>query len=338
MKVKLVKIISIIFLTISAVIGQLFDFKNTEGNINIWGLIALGIAIILGVFSIIVEYLEYRENKKQNLLTKQAEENRLKALEKIQLDINNSNNPIVPFKASFTIKRTLPKTIIQQIIECPTTEVQIVKNEYLRLVGRASLGDSPYNFEEERPNEVSCNTNDVEVINALVKNNDINRPSIEIDIIPKDSNDSIHFEYPPSEHNEQINKVRELRIYDENVYQDFRVPKWQMKSAIGKTFGIQNILRSKIIVKASYNKSNLPESMLLPDFTNIILYFGENPVHLLSFTKEQLTENQKSVMESEEDSSIKLGNDLAKEMFQVYNKIFEIDITDEMFNNQIRVY
>ncbi len=339
MKIKAIKIVSILFLTASAVIGQLFDFKSSAGSISFWGLAAIVIALLLGMFAIIVEYLEFKEQKKQNEILEQNEKNRIKSLAKLQLDINNSNNPLIPFKASFTTKLTTTDSIVKEISEYETTDVEkIIKTKYLKLVGTVKMGDNPYNFEEERPKEISCTTNDIEFINQLLESKKIRRPIVEIEIIPENSTKSLTFVYPTSEYNELINKVNELRLYDTTLYQDFRIPKWTMKSSVGAVFGVQNLLRAKIIVKAEYNKYSIPPDNVLPNFTNIILYFGVNPVHILSFTQEQLIEKQSSYIQDEKDSDIKFGNDLAKDFFQKHIKIFEIEVTDEIFNNQIRVY
>ena len=165
----IILLISILFLTVSAVIGQFFDFKNTEGTTSKWGFVAVGIALILGLFAIIVEYLEYKEQKKQNKISKANEENRIQSLKKIQLGISNSNNPLVPFRASFTTKTTISEKIVKEISEFHTTNVQVIKTEYLRLIGTVKMGDSPYNFEEERPNKISCSTKDIELINNAFK-------------------------------------------------------------------------------------------------------------------------------------------------------------------------
>jgi len=338
MKIKVIKIASIFFLTISAVIGQFFDFKTSDGESTSWGIIAIVIALVLGAFAIVVEFLEYKEKKKSKIETELNEQNRIKSLEKIQLGISNSKNPLVPFRASFTTKTIINENYAKEIAEFPTTNVTQIKTEYLRFVGSIKLSDSPYNFEEERPEKINCDSKDMHLINQLLEKKVIKRPSIEIEIIPQNSDDKIKFDYPQSEYSDLKNKIREIRIYDDIIYQDFRVGKWRMKSTLGSNLGVQNLLRAKIIVKAEYKKSSLPENMILPDFTNIILYFGENPVHLLSFSKEQLKNNQTSQLKDDKESGIKYENDLAKEMFQSYTQTFEIEITDELYNNQIRVF
>jgi len=326
------KIISIIILTASAVISLLFNFKNIDGTITEWGIVTIIIVLISGIIAILLEILENKEKNRQKKISEFAEKRRIESLEIIQLGINNSRNPLVPFRALFTLKKTYDINFVKKIANHSSSIKHQIKTEYLKLVGTVKMGEVPFNIEEEAPIDLNYSINDIEYLNHLIETKIIIIPSIQIEIIPENINESITFEYPSSAFNSLENSIKELRIYDNKIYQDFIAPKWKMNAPIGEIFGVKHLLRAKIKVKAVfYNNSET-----LPEFTNILLYFSDNPNYILSFTKEQLIESQSSYIQKEE-GGIKFGNDLAKKMFQKHIRIFEITITDEIFNNQIRI-
>ena len=342
MTLRIINIISVIVLTASAVIGLLFDFRDETGIITEWGIIVLSITILSGISAIITEILEYREKRKDDLISETKEANRNETLQRIESGIISSNSPLVPFRALITIKseeKNLDK--INEVSSHSKVESSIIKTDYLQLVGAVRMGENPYNMESENPKKWKLTIRDRTYLNELLSNRTLTIwPVIEVTIKPQfnESDNLIKFKYPVDPFNIVSNTSRELRIYDNHIYQDCLADRWTIKGLENKLFGVQDLLHSKIIVRAFYSKGEMSNPDFTPEFTNIIFYFGSSPNYLLSFTSDQLKEHQIVTNESEEDSFFKLENDLAKEMFQRRIQTFEIEITDEIFNNQLKIH
>lgn len=98
MKVRLINIVSVIILTISAVIGLVFDFKNEEGTITFWGYLSISITIISGITAVITEILEHFEQKKEKEQIEVELKNRL--LRDIHSPVNSiANNAVHELRA-----------------------------------------------------------------------------------------------------------------------------------------------------------------------------------------------------------------------------------------------
>ncbi len=340
MTVRIINILSVIILTISAVVGLLFDFKDKDGNLTQWGIVALIITAVSGLTAIITEILEYKKEKDDDNIETAREQERKKILSEIQSNIISSNYPLIPFRLLYTLKYQSQTAAIDDAISNSVAVKSIVKTEYLKLVGTTKLSDEPFNYEEESPNKLHCTIKDLDSLDNLIENQKllIVPDSIKVEIFTEQSQQAdITFKTDAATAPKK-RTVKELRIYDNIVYQDTIAPQWKLTTSQVKVFGVRDLLRSKVKVRASFYISDRTTDSEYPRFTNFLLYFGDNPTNLLSFKLDELMAKQSSLREDEGESFFKFENDLAKQFFQKLILEFEIHITDEIFNNQIRQF
>jgi hypothetical protein len=341
MIIRIINILSVIILTISAVVGLLFDFKDKEGHLTSWGIVALVITVISGLTAVVTEILEYRTEKEEEKLDEAREDERKKLLSEIQGNIISSNSPLIPFHLFYTLKYLATTAEIENAVSNSVAIKSIVKTEFLKLIGTASIGGDPFNFEEEAPEKHSCTIKDRTSLDNLIEKQKLLKlpSSIEIKIYTADSQELpsivLKTDYETAF---GVGQVKELRIYDEIIYQDTISQQWNLTTSQVKVFGIRDLLRSRIKVKASFFISDRTNDKEYPRFTNLLLYFGNNPINLLSFKLDELLSRQFSGRESEDDGFFKFENELAKQFFQQHVLEFEIKITDEIYNNQIRQF
>lgn len=339
MKIRIIKILSVIILTISAIVGLLFDFKDANGHLTIWGIVALVISVTSGLTAVAVEILEYRTQNEEKKLSEVREKERKRTLSEIQSNIISSNSPLIPFRLLYTLKYLSTTSEIEDAISNSIAIKSVVKTEFLKLVGTARLSEEPFNYEKESPEKLHCTIKDRNSLDNLIEKQKllILPHSIEIQIYTTNSQESpsiilnTDYETPFG-----VGKVKEARIYDNVIYQDTLSQHWELKTSQVKIFGVKDLLRSRIKVKASFFITDRTNDKDYPRFTNLLLYFGDSPVNLLSFKIDELLSKQFSGRESESDSFFKFGNDLAKQFFQELILEFEITITDEIYNNQIK--
>ncbi len=341
MTARIINIITIIILTISAIVGLLFDFKDKDGTLTSWGIAALVISAISGLTAIVSQILDYLKNKEEEKLEKIREQEHKKILSEIQSDIISSNLPLTPFNLVYTLKYIEKTSLIEDIVSNSGAINSIVKSDVIKPMGTFKLSSIPYNPEEVSPEELQCTINDRDSLDNLMNDRKMLRLpiSIEIEIYTTGTHDSpdiiLKTDY---ETRYGVGKIEEVRIYDNIIYQDIVSQQWKSTISKQKVFGIRNLLNSRIKVKACFLNSDRTYDKDYPRFMNLQLYFGDNPTNLLSFKLDELLSKQTSGRESENDSFFKFGDDLAKQLFQRQILEFEINVTDEIFNNQIKQY
>jgi len=341
MTVRIINILSVIILTISAVVGLLFDFKDQDGHLTNWGIIALIITAISGLTAITTEILEHRKEKEDERIENIREQERKKILSDIHSNIISSNSPLIPFRIFYTLKYPSTTTEVENAVTNSIAIKSEVKTEFLKLVGTAKIGGDPFNFEEETPEKLNCTIKDRASLDNLIEKQKLLKlpSSIQIEIYTSDSEEVASIVFKTDyETKHGVGKVKEVRIYDEIIYQDTFSQQWKLTTSQVKVFGIRDLLRSRLKVKANFFITDRTNDKDYPRFTNFILYFGDNPINLLSFQLDELLLGQFSGRESEEDGLFKFENELARQFFQQHVLEFEIKITDEIFNNQIRQF
>lgn len=341
MTIRIINILSVIILTVSAVVGLLFDFKDKESHLTSWGIVALVITVVSGLTTVVTEILEYRTEKEDENIELAREGERKKLLSEIQSNIISSNSPLIPFRLFYTLKYPSTAAEVENAVSNSVAIKSIVKNEFLKFVGTAKIGGDPFNFEEETPEKLNCTIKDKTSLDNLIEKQKLLKlpSSIEIEIYTADSKEipSIVLE-TDYETAHGVGRVKEARIYDEIIYQDTISQQWKLTTSQVKVFGIRDLLRSRLKVKASFFITDRTNDKDYPRFTNLLLYFVDNPINLLSFQLDELLSGQFSNRESEEGGLFKFENDLAKQFFQQHVLEFEINITDEIYNNQIRQF
>ncbi|MCR4319880.1 MAG: hypothetical protein NUV74_06035 [Candidatus Brocadiaceae bacterium] len=297
------------------------------------------ITAVSGLTATTTEILEYREEKQKEKLEAAREQERKKILSEIQSNIISSNYPLIPFQLLYTLKYLATTPEIENTMSNSIVNKSLVKTEYLKLVGTAKLSDEPFNYEEESPNKLHCTIKDTDSLDNLIQKQELIKipDSIKVEIFTEQS------QLTPDivlKTNSELTKrtVKELRIYDNTVYQDTIAPHWTLTTSQEKVFGVRDLLRSRIKVRASFFISDRTNDQEYPRFTNFLLYFGDNPTNLLSFTLDELLSKQATHREDEGESFFKFENELAKTFFQKLILEFEINITDEIYNNQIRQF
>ncbi len=341
MTARIINIATIIILTISAIAGLLFDFKDKEGILTNWGITALVITAISGLTAIVLQILDYLKNKEEEKSEEKREQEHKKILSEIQSNIISSNSPLTPFNLAYTLKYIEETSLIEDIVSNSGAINSIVKSDIIKPIGTFKISSIPYNPEEESPEKLQCTINNRDSLDNLMSDRKMLRlpTSIEIEIYTSETLDSpdiiLKTDY---ETKYGVGKIEEVRIYDNIIYQDIVSQQWKSTTSKQKIFGIRNLLNSKIKVKASFLNSDRTYDKDYPRFTNLQLYFGNNPTNLLSFNLDELLLRQTSARESEKDSIFKFGNDLMKQIFQQHILEFEINITDDIFNNQINQF
>lgn len=341
MTIRIINILSIIILTISAVVGFLFDFKDKDGHLTSWGIIALVIIAISGLTAIVSQILEYIKDKEEEKLDEVREQERKKILSEIQSNIVSSNSPLIPFRLLYTLKYFAKTSDIEDAVSNSVTIKSIVMSKLLKLVGTTRLSAEPFNYEEESPEKLHCTINDKDSLDNLIEKQKLLKlpNSVEIEIYTSDTKGSPDIIFKTNyETKFGVGKIKEVRIYDNIVYQDTISQQWELTTSQLKVFGVRDLLRSRMKVKASFFISDRTNDKDYPRFTNLLLYFGDNPTNLLSFKLDELLSKQTSGRESENGSFFKFENDLAKQLFQRQILEIEINITDEIFNNQIKQF
>lgn len=338
MTIRIVNILSVIILTISAIVGLLFDFKDKDGLLTTWGIVALVIAAVSGLTAITTEILEYRKEKQEEKIEAAREQERKKILSEIQSNIISSNYPLIPFRLLYTLKYLATTPEIEKAMSISNVNKPLFKTEYVKLVGTAMLSDEPFNFEAESPNELHCIIKDADSLDNLIEKQELVKIpcSIKLEIFTEQSQSTSDIVLETNSAESPTKRtVKELRIYDNTVYQDTIAPKWTLATSQEKVFGVRDLLRSRLKVRASFFISDRTNDQEFPRFTNFILYFGDNPTNLLSFTLDELLSKQVTHREEEGDGLFKFENELAKTFFQELILEFDINITDEIYNNQI---
>jgi len=341
MTIKIIEILSVIILTISAIVSLLFDLKDEVGNLTPWGIVTLVILLISSFTAITTEILKHRAEKLKEKIEAVREQERKKVLSEIQSNIISSNSPLFPFRLLYTLKYLSQIPEIEKTISNSVANISKVKTEYLKLVGTAKLSDEPFNYEEESPNELHCTINDSDSLDKLIENEQLIKipDSLKIEIYTKQGNNKPDIVFNTNSVTAPTKKtVKEIRIYDTKVYQDTIAPQWELTTSKDNVFGIRDLLHSKVKVKASFFISDRAHDSEYPRFTNLLLYFGDHPTNILSFKLDELIERQSTHRERDGESILKFGNDLAKQFFQRLILEFEIDITDEIFNNQLHQF
>lgn len=340
MLIRLLKILTVILITASTIILFAFDPK-TNGKLNQWGIAVLVSTILAGLSTVITEILEHTKAKRQELIEQAKEEERKKLLSNIQDDIARANHPLVPFRLFYTVRHTTRADVIERYFKDQKGYKSMKKSEFLDLVGTVKLGSVPYNFEEERPKQSHC-TLEGTVIDSIVVKSDseetvVKLPtffSIEIFTKPDSKTPMVTFEYEPVG---AIRKgtVKEIRLYDNWLYQDTRIANWNIKTTKDTVFGLKDLRNARIRITADFFSQDKINDEHPPRFTNLHFYFGNDPTNLLYFDKSDLDANQTSFRRNPMEGLLHLENELAQELFTTLSLRFEITVTDNMYQNQI---
>lgn len=343
---RIIKIVSILIITLLAIVGYLFDFKNKSGVVTLWGMIAIIATGILMLIAIILEIIDYREKVNQEKLEKLKEEAQKKLLAEIQDNITSTNYSLVPFRLFYTLRHTTSETEIEKYFNNLQGYKSIKKNEFLKLTGTFRLGEIYYNPEEEEPKESHCTLKSIELIEeakmiALNSGETILKiPSdFIIEIYTNGLNDepeiTLEANYGAAS---KAGAIKELRLYDNWIYQDGVIVNWQIRTKKQKVYGVRDLRNATIKIIADIWNNDKIIDEYSPMFTNIHFYFGENPTTFMFFTKENLQKNLKTYRRNPLEEFLKLEGELANEMFKTLAIDLNIYIDDEIFNNQIRQY
>ncbi len=341
MKIRSIKILSVIILTISAVVGILFDFKDTDRHLTTFGFIALIFAVISGITTIITEILEFKSENEELRLEDIKENERKKTLAEIQRNIISSNSALIPFRLFYTLKNIAKTNEIEEAVANSVAILSDVNSDILKFIGTARIGGPQFNFEEESPKNIRCTIDDKESIDSLIENRKLLKlpSSIYIEIYTKEADGKpdiiLKTEYETAH---GVGRINEVRIYDNIFYQDIFSQHWVLSTSQMKVFGVSDLLRSRINIKARFFISERTNDNEYPRFTNLLLYFGDNPINILSFNLEELISKQISYRENEEEGIFKFQDEFTKQIFQQHIVEFEINITDEIYNNQIKQF
>ena len=346
MRKRIIKIISILTITLLAILGLLFEFKHKNGSLNNWGIIAIIAIGFSTLLAIILELLEYKKETHQEKLDTLKEEAQKKLLLEIQENIKNTNYPIVPFRLFYTLKHTTTEAEIDKYFSKSAGYKSLRKNDFLKLTGTFKLGEIYYNPEEEEPEESHCN-----LINQdLIEKAKINALNSEETILKIPSGFLIEI-YPNGAIGEpeiileanygaasEIGAIKELRLYDKSIYQDGVIAHWKIKTKNQKVCGIKDLRNSNIrIIVDIWNNDKIIDEYT-PIFTNLHFYLGDNPTNFMFFIKENLQANVKTYRRNPAESFLKLEGALANQLFKTFAIDMNIYISDEIFNNQIRQY
>ncbi len=339
MIIRIIKTISIILLTASAIIALIYNLKD-NGQISIYGKITLLIVIISSLATIVLEILQQKKEKEKERLQEAKEEAEQKILSQIQENITNANYSLIPFRLFYTLKHTTDDSIIEKHFKDISGYRSKKKNDILKFIGSGKLGTG-YNLEEETPNESICtlqDSNKLKIISAEAEKEKktvikkLSRCKIEVYKQDELTTPDIILE----SNNRQT--ITELRLYDNWIYQDGIINIWNIKYKNERVYGLSDFKNSRLKINVHFLKPSLIDWKSPPRFINLHLYFGSEPLNLLYFSKIDLENNQKSQKGNPMNGILHFGNELAEELFSSLELEFDIQITDEIFNNQIRQY
>jgi hypothetical protein len=342
MTTRIINIISVVILTISASVGLLFDFKDKDGNLTNWGFVALFITIASGVTTILTEILEHRKEKSDEKIEEIKEKERRKLLSEIKEEIVTSSYPLIPFQLFYTLKHTSTEKSMDKFFMGINGYKSMKKNEFLKLVGFAKMSDIPYNSEQEEPKESHFVLQGEKIEEILEREEWEETPikkhfsfSIEIFTNPESQTPDIVFksDYLDSK---RLKSTTEIRLYDNWLYQDTYVVDWKLHTLKNRIYGLQDLKNARIIVKMQLSLHDKISFEQPPSFTNLQLRFGNNPI-ILYFTAEDL-KNQKAYKSNPfGDLNVKM-NGLAEDIFLSQTIEFQTIITEDIFNNQIKQF
>lgn len=288
---------------------------------------------------IILEITEHIKDIKEKRTEERQEAERHRFLIEILGGISSANYPITPFRLFFTLKHTVTDEFLDEHFKGIKGYKSVKPNKYLKMVSTMSFGDIPFNSEDESP-EKSHYTLQGEIIEKIKKESKQKNPvvklpsdiKIEIYTPNSDVTPEIVFEsnYMATE---QPDSIREIRLYDNSLYQDTKVTDWKIKTTMERAYGLKDFknCRMKIIADFFIHDRQFDESY--PRFINLQLFFGALPVNLIYFKAEDLINNQKTYRRNPLEGIAKLDGELANELFQTLALEFNIKITDEFFAN-----
>lgn len=343
---RIIKIVSILIIAFLAIIGFLFEFKNKDGVLNQWGIIAIIATGIAMFIAIILEIVEYKKEVKQEKIEILKEEAQRKLLAEIQENITSTNYSLVPFRIFYTLRHTTFEAEIEKYFKDLEGYKSIKKNELLKLTGTFKLGEIYYNPEEEEPEESHCTLTRPELIEEAKRvalNSGETILKIPSDFIIEVYTNGINGEPEITleanyEAASKTGAIKELRLYDNWIYQDGVIVNWKVRMKEQKVYGVRDLRNATIkIIADIWNNDKIIDEHA-PSFTNLHFYFGENPTTFMFFTKENLQKSLKTYRRNPGEGFIKLEGELANEMFKTLAIDLNIYIDDEIFNNQIRQY
>lgn len=288
---------------------------------------------------IILEITEHLKEKKEKRDDERKESERHRFLVEILGGISATNYPITPFRLFYTIKHSVTDELLDEYFKGVKGYKSVKPNKYLKLVSTISLSDIPFNSEDESPVKSHCKIQGeiIEKIKKESKHKDsvVKLPSdikIEIYTPNSDVTPEIVFEADYI-YTDQPNNIREIRLYDNYLYQDAKVTTWKIKTAMQRSYGLKDLKNCRIRIVADFFIHDRQFDDSYPRFTNVQLFFGALPVNLIYFNKEDLLNNQKSYRRNPLEGIAELEGDLANEMFQTLALEFNIKITEEFFTS-----
>jgi len=303
-------------------------------NLSLYSFLFTIAAFTVVIILEITEHMKDRKEKKEN---EKKEAERQKFLSEIYDSISATNYPITPFRLFFTLKHTVNEEILDKYFEGINGYKSLKPNKYLKLVSSMSLSDIPYNSEDESPQRSHCRVDGnivAELRNELRENVAIlklpTKINVEIYTANSESTPEIIFEsnYRATEYPDSI---REIRLYDDWLYQDTKITDWKIKTSMQRAYGLRDFKNCKIKVVADFFINDRKYDDTLPRFTNLHLFFGSLPINLIYFKKQDLLENQKSFRRNPLDGIMKLEGELANEYFQTLALEFNFNITKDYF-------
>jgi hypothetical protein len=336
MTIKLIKVFSVLILTALAVVSLLFDFKE-NGHLNNWGRLALIITSIAGCTAVLIEILEYRKEVVEEARAQERQE----IIAQIKDETTKSNYPLVPFMLFYTLRHTTTNAVIERTFKDVKGYKSVKKSEFLKRVGTIRLfGNVPYNPEEVEPQESECTLSGkvIEQIKSheeqeetIIKSHFNIRVEIYNPALSENPSITLESSYPAGK---RQGTIKEIRLYDNWLYQDTFVIDWELNTKKDRAYGLQDIRNSRLKIQIQFTVLDKINYDFPPSLTNLHLYFGNQPTNVLYFQTKDLKSQKAFKSNPFGDLNMKM-NALAEEIFLSQTLEFETIITDELFNNQI---
>ena len=347
MWIRAVKIFSIAVLMAAAVLGILFDFRTPAGTLTEWGVVAIAVTLASAVVASLIEFMEFRKDLEESRVDESRERERQSLLSEIRGSIQSGSQPLTPLRVLCTIRYVAEnEAVLDEHFAAIPGYKAVKRNELLKRVGVARLGEQPFNFEEESPVSSECTLNDPDILAELVQR--YRRAGAPIWLpdggmaiefrkngAPSDT-PFVSFETISLSH-KRPGTVRELRLYDQTLYQDTAIFEWEMSVGSDLVLGIRDLKNTTIKVSADFFLPDRSSDDHPPTLTNLLLYFGNNPTHLLHFPLDRLKAGQRALRRDPRGVRFNWGNEMAKDLFQPLSVQFESHLDEEFFTtNMIR--
>jgi hypothetical protein len=260
-------------------------------------------------------------------------------LEHIESHVQSFNYPLLPFALFYTIRHTTTPDAIERAFK-NAQGYKSLKNDFLKLVGTATIGNRIYNSIEFSPNESHCRLGKQSLEPLIENHSGFGESAIKG---PLHTTIEFFFPIPGSEPDkpslvlkkafeDKPRGVKSLELFDDVIFQDVFDTGWEVTNPLKRAFGITDLRSARVHFRMkfmSYDDINLQRP---PCLHNLHMYFGKSTPHILFFKAQQL--EQPIVMEDPNPvahwdfSNIGMT---ARELLMSY----EFHIDDELFYNQL---